>query len=81
MVKPEAVSTTISMALLARDIAKKIEAEPGISRTDQGQPHPGKPRGGLRQVIPARETKPLSLLNRLLRRSGSAGTSFTFSLP
>lgn len=80
IVKPEAVSDD-QLTLLARDIAKKIETSleyPGQIKVNLIR---GKPRGGLRQVIPARETKPLSLLNRLLRRSGSAGTSFTFSLP
>ena len=49
MVKPDVISDD-QVILLAREIAKKIEDDPRLSRPDQGQRHPREPRHRVREV-------------------------------
>ena len=49
MIKPEVISDD-RMPVVAREIVQKIESEMEYPRPDQGQPDPGDPVGGLRQV-------------------------------
>ena len=49
MVRPEVIGDD-KMTILARDIVNKDRVGAGVSRTDQGQHHPRKPRRRLRQI-------------------------------